>query len=85
MPKKDKFKLDVVSVRLVKDAPIYSEHPFNSPYNMFFPADLLEKPTSGHLNKKCCIASTMMLVYRFIVFLVCTDIFIGIVIKMKSF
>ena len=34
MPKKDKFKLDVVSVRLVKDAPIYSEHPFNSPYEV---------------------------------------------------
>lgn len=27
MPKKNDFKLDVVSVRLVKDAPIYSEHP----------------------------------------------------------
>ena len=26
MPKKNDFKLDVVSVRLVKDAPIYSEH-----------------------------------------------------------
>ena len=25
MPKKNDFKLDVVSVRLVKDAPIYSE------------------------------------------------------------
>ena len=29
MPKKNDFKLDVVSVRLVKDAPIYSEHTFN--------------------------------------------------------
>lgn len=29
--KKNPFKLDVVSVRLVKDAPIYSEQPFNSP------------------------------------------------------
>ncbi len=28
----DDFKLDVVSVRLVKDAPIYSEHPFSNPY-----------------------------------------------------
>ena len=28
MPKKNDFKLDVVSVRLVKDAPIYSEHTF---------------------------------------------------------
>lgn len=25
------FKLDVVSVRLVKDAPIYARHPFNNP------------------------------------------------------
>ena len=31
---KDGFKLDVVSVRLVKDAPIYSEHPFNNPYEV---------------------------------------------------
>ncbi len=30
MPKKP-FKLDVVSVRLVKDAPIYSETPFKTP------------------------------------------------------
>lgn len=29
--KKNPFKLDVVSVRLVKDAPIYSEQPFNTP------------------------------------------------------
>lgn len=29
--KKNPFKLDVVSVRLVKDAPIYSEHPIQSP------------------------------------------------------
>lgn len=34
MPKKNEFKLDVVSVRLVKDAPIYSERPFNSPYEV---------------------------------------------------
>lgn len=32
--KKNEFKVDVVSVRLVKDAPIYSEHPFNSPYEV---------------------------------------------------
>ena len=31
MPKKNDFKLDVVSVRLVKDAPIYSEQSFNNP------------------------------------------------------
>ena len=31
MPKKNSFKLDVVSVRLVKDAPIYSEQAFNNP------------------------------------------------------
>ena len=31
MPKKNDFKLDVVSVRLVKDAPIYLEHTFNNP------------------------------------------------------
>lgn len=31
MPKKNDFKLDVVSVRLVKDTPIYSEHTFNNP------------------------------------------------------
>ena len=31
MPKKNDFKLEVVSVRLVKDAPIYSEHTFNNP------------------------------------------------------
>lgn len=31
MPKKNPFKLDVVSVRLVKDAPIISECPMNSP------------------------------------------------------
>lgn len=30
----NEFKLDVVSVRLVKDAPIYSEHPFNNPYEV---------------------------------------------------
>lgn len=34
MPKKNEFKLEVVSVRLVKDAPIYSERPFNSPYEV---------------------------------------------------
>lgn len=34
MPKKNEFKLDVVSIRLVKDAPIYSERPFNSPYEV---------------------------------------------------
>lgn len=34
MPKKNEFKLDVVSVRLVKDAPIYSERPFNTPYEV---------------------------------------------------
>lgn len=28
---KNNFELDVVSVRLVKDAPIFSEHPFNTP------------------------------------------------------
>lgn len=28
------FSLDVVSVRLVKDAPIYSERPLNSPYEV---------------------------------------------------
>ena len=28
---KSPFQLDVVSVRLVKDAPIYSEHPINDP------------------------------------------------------
>ena len=27
----NEFGLDVVSVRLVKDAPIFSEHPFTSP------------------------------------------------------
>jgi len=31
MQKEKDFKLDVVSVRLVKDAPIFSEHSFNSP------------------------------------------------------
>jgi DNA repair protein RadC len=31
MPKKSEFKLDVVSVRLVKDAPIYSQNPVDSP------------------------------------------------------
>ena len=30
----NEFKLDVVSVRLVKDAPIYSVHPFNNPYEV---------------------------------------------------
>lgn len=34
MPKKNEFKLDVVSIRLVKDAPVYSERPFNSPYEV---------------------------------------------------
>jgi DNA repair protein RadC len=34
MPKKKEFKVDVVSVRLVKDAPIYSERPFNNPYEV---------------------------------------------------
>ena len=29
--KKNPFKIDVVSVRLVKDAPLYSEHPLDSP------------------------------------------------------
>lgn len=28
---KNNFELDVVSVRLVKDAPIFAEHPFNRP------------------------------------------------------
>ena len=31
MPKKNEFKLDVISVRLVKDAPIFSEHSISSP------------------------------------------------------
>lgn len=31
MPKKNEFKLDVISVRLVKDAPIFSEHRISSP------------------------------------------------------
>lgn len=31
MKKDQPFKLDVVSIRLVKDAPIYSDQPFNSP------------------------------------------------------
>ena len=31
MPRKNEFKLDMVSVRLVKDAPIYSEHKIVSP------------------------------------------------------
>ncbi|WP_168354844.1 hypothetical protein [Hominisplanchenecus murintestinalis] len=31
MAKKNEFALDVVSVRLVKDAPIYSEQKINSP------------------------------------------------------
>ncbi len=30
----DPFQLDVVSVRLVKDAPIFSERPLNSPYEV---------------------------------------------------
>lgn len=34
MPKKNEFKLDVVSVRLVKDAPMYSKRPFNTPYEV---------------------------------------------------
>ena len=28
---KNEFELDVVSVRLVKDAPMFSEHPFTNP------------------------------------------------------
>ena len=31
MGKKNEFALDVVSLRLVKDAPLYSDHPFRSP------------------------------------------------------
>lgn len=31
MPKKKEFKLDVISVRLVKDVPIFSEHRIVSP------------------------------------------------------
>ena len=31
MKKDQPFKLDVVSIRLVEDAPIYSDQPFNSP------------------------------------------------------
>ena len=31
MPRKKTFKLDVISVRLVKDAPIFSEHRISSP------------------------------------------------------
>ncbi len=31
MPKKNEFKLDVISVHLVKDAPIFSEHRISSP------------------------------------------------------
>ena len=34
VPKKNEFDLDVVSVRLVKDAPIYSEYPFTNPYDV---------------------------------------------------
>lgn len=31
MPRKNPFKLEVVSVRLVKDAPLLSEHTITSP------------------------------------------------------
>lgn len=31
MPRKNPFKLNVASIRLVKDAPIYSEHPIKTP------------------------------------------------------
>ena len=31
MTEKNDFKLDVVSIRLVKEAPIYSEQSFNKP------------------------------------------------------
>ena len=31
MPKKNPFKLEVVSVRLVKDAPLFSDHRITSP------------------------------------------------------
>lgn len=31
MPKKNEFKLDVISVRLIKDAPIFSEHRITNP------------------------------------------------------
>ena len=31
MPRKNEFKLDVVSVRLVKDAPVLSEHRIVTP------------------------------------------------------
>lgn len=31
MPRKNEFKLNMVSVRLVKDAPVYSEHRIVSP------------------------------------------------------
>lgn len=33
MPKKNEFKLDVVSIRLVKDAPIFSDHKITTPQN----------------------------------------------------
>ncbi len=34
MTERDVFDLEVVSIRLVKDAPIYSERPFNTPYEV---------------------------------------------------
>ena len=33
MPKRNPFKLNVVSIRLVKDAPIYSEYPIKTPWD----------------------------------------------------
>ena len=49
MPKKNDFKLDVVSVRLVKDAPIYSEHTFNNPADVYKRQHL---PGDGLFQKK---------------------------------
>lgn len=31
MPKKNPFKLEVVSIRLVKDAPLFSDHKLTTP------------------------------------------------------
>jgi DNA repair protein RadC len=52
MSRKNKFKLDVVSIRLVKDAPIYSKFPVKSPQDA---VDMVRKQLCEMDREVLCI------------------------------
>jgi hypothetical protein len=65
MPKKNDFKLDVVSVRLVKDAPIYSEHTFNNPADIAaVMGDCMCQFWIRSINSLCCVSIVLFPVIK---------------------